>query len=73
MKEHKFMTNKTKIILTLAVTLFHQKVFIQASLMTASLLCCKYNMLVCSKTCLFVAAGCTSHYGFNSELSQYVV
>lgn len=68
------LTNKTaKIILTLAATSFPQKVCIQASLMTANLLCCKYNMVVHSKTCLFVAAGCTSHYGFNSELSHYVV
>jgi len=41
--------------------------------MTASLLCCKHNMIVGSKTCLFVAAGCTSHYGFHSEPSQYVI
>lgn len=68
------MRNKTtKIILTtLAVTSFHQKVFIQASLMTASLLCCKHTT-VGSKTCLFVAAGCTSHCGFHSEPSQYVI
>lgn len=69
------MRNKTtKIILTtLAVTSFQQKVFIQASLTTASLLCCKHNTIVGSKTCLFVAAGCRSHYGFHSELSQYVI
>lgn len=38
-----------KTILTLAVTSFPQKVLIQASLMTASLLCCKYYMIVCIK------------------------
>lgn len=61
------------IVTTLAVTSFNQKVFIQASLMTASLLCCKHNTLVGSKTILFVAAGCTSHHGFHSKPSQYVI